>query len=792
MPKRKCPIETILASIEKLDEGDRNELAKNEKFVTGFLRRVDKETGRCIKKQYGAYQNDQWIPQPNPSSHSRKIEKSKREVVDSEAEEVEEKEDEGEGEGEGDDKEIAKSILQDFSVPRGMISSDDEDMSEEEIETNFQNITFEIPRGKAKIEEAISNMVIDRPYNSTTVAQLVTLAQGKQMTADMRKKIVVYLISKMDAFSCTNLIPNVLKKITSAELLNASISTNNKSTLIAGLLQKAKANCEWGAILQNLAYYYLHKDVEEASAKEIELALSSEKKGIRGSKTSFAKQKVYLDLARTQCGTQWDSFTEDQQGKYIANYQAMKSYGKKLSLIIDDAGYGTGFLLSLSISDGKQIGNLALSKWNNGIAKSFIELFKRHPEAQAFKAFNVMITSFFEDLVLGKQEVEYCKQQVYEYVKQQKLVGLDVSTLLTYENVLLTKQIESGSSNTDDLVDTVDPVNTMVKEFEIFSKHHKILHPCVKKNNYTIPMGINSFRTFRYEEWLDDAALMGAIVSGDGEMSPTRFLVNCLATATVSKKSARRLNNAVHEVYLPVNVGGIHWVAATASKNSYNWFITVYDSLNSPTSREEAGEILIQWLKAHLEAPPKNKEWTFTRQHDLNTTTQPNSYDCGILVVRRIRHMLYNRGPFELNFTTEDGQKLRLEYAKACFVAVQQNALCEKMAKRASDEKAGSAKSGSVKKGMTNATAAAVGDDATVMEVDGADELAPAKSESAKSESAKAGSATGRGGKGTSTKPVKNDRKANLTDGGIPVSKIQTAEAQNWRDWWCSFGGRWK
>ncbi|KAM3074705.1 hypothetical protein ACMFMG_008128 [Clarireedia jacksonii] len=97
--------------------------------------------------------------------------------------------------------------------------------------------------------------------------------------------------------------------------------------------------------------------------------------------------------------------------------------------------------------------------------------------------------------------------------------------------------------------------------------------------------------------------------------------------------------------------------------------------------------------------------------------------------------MLYNQGPLSNNFTTLDSQKLRLEYARACFLAVQQDALSEAINSRRSNtiitgtdetittetakcnntsmtDEATPAKPGPVKKGKAKATA---GDSDTIM-----------------------------------------------------------------------------
>jgi hypothetical protein len=108
----------------------------------------------------------------------------------------------------------------------------------------------------------------------------------------------------------------------------------------------------------------------------------------------------------------------------------MKSYGKKLALIIDEAGYEIGFLMALSVTDGRQIGNMAVSKWNNGIAIALLELIRRDPHSKMFKELNQMVSGFFEDLVLGKRDTEYCRAQVLDLIKGQEINGVTVWKLL--------------------------------------------------------------------------------------------------------------------------------------------------------------------------------------------------------------------------------------------------------------------------------------------------------------------------------------------------------------------------
>jgi hypothetical protein len=108
----------------------------------------------------------------------------------------------------------------------------------------------------------------------------------------------------------------------------------------------------------------------------------------------------------------------------------MKAHGKKLSLIIDKAGYGIGFLMALSVTDGKQIGNLTVSKWNNGITGALIEMMRRHPENKLFRELSQCISGFFEDLALGRLDTEYCRAQIIELVKGQEINGVNVWTLI--------------------------------------------------------------------------------------------------------------------------------------------------------------------------------------------------------------------------------------------------------------------------------------------------------------------------------------------------------------------------
>ncbi|KAM3074143.1 hypothetical protein ACMFMG_003036 [Clarireedia jacksonii] len=62
------------------------------------------------------------------------------------------------------------------------------------------------------------------------------------------------------------------------------------------------------------------------------------------------------------------------------------------------------------------------------------------------------------------------------------------------------------------------------------------------------------------------------------------------------------------------------------------------------------------------------------------------NYIADIAAGEKIRNMIdIDEMPLPNNFTTLDGQKLRLEYARACFLAVQQDALSEAINGRGSD-----------------------------------------------------------------------------------------------------------
>jgi hypothetical protein len=102
-----------------------------------------------------------------------------------------------------------------------------------------------------------------------------------------------------------------------------------------------------------------------------------------------------------------------------------------LALIINKAGYGTGFLMVLSITDSRQIGNIATSKWNNGIIIALLELIRHDPYSKIFREFNQMVSGFFEDLVLGKQRAESCRTQIYDHIKGQEIDGTRLSRLIT-------------------------------------------------------------------------------------------------------------------------------------------------------------------------------------------------------------------------------------------------------------------------------------------------------------------------------------------------------------------------
>jgi hypothetical protein len=108
----------------------------------------------------------------------------------------------------------------------------------------------------------------------------------------------------------------------------------------------------------------------------------------------------------------------------------MKNDSKKLSLFINKAGYGIGFLIALSITDRKKIGNLTISKWNQGITGALIKMMRHYPENKLFRELCQYMSGFLEDLALGRRDIESCRAQVIELVKGQQLNGVNVWKLI--------------------------------------------------------------------------------------------------------------------------------------------------------------------------------------------------------------------------------------------------------------------------------------------------------------------------------------------------------------------------
>jgi hypothetical protein len=231
-----------------------------------------------------------------------------------ESEEESEDEDEDEDEletGTGENEELAD-----------VMSEDDADN-----ENDFARLNIKIPKSEGKIEEAIKSTVLGQPYNLIAVAKLVNLAQGRKLTPEMNRRSAVFLIGKMSAFSYLNLVPGVLKRINSSNLLDSSISTSDDAAIIPGL-GKARSSKEWAVVLKNFASYRLHKAVEKSSAEEMGALLSTDEKDVKSSHTlaSISKNKAYIDLAREQFGERWKTFTEEEKVSFPPDPSSVTHY----------------------------------------------------------------------------------------------------------------------------------------------------------------------------------------------------------------------------------------------------------------------------------------------------------------------------------------------------------------------------------------------------------------------------------------------------------------------------------
>lgn len=104
------------------------------------------------------------------------------------------------------------------------------------------------------------------------------------------------------------------------------------------------------------------------------------------------------------------------------------------------------------------------------------------------------------------------------------------------------------------------------------------------------------------------------------------------------------LNDNIREVFFPTNVGNNHWILLQLTRGD-GISMQVYDSLPGRDSIEVAHEMTRKTLETLGKANEAHcKQWLAAMKviqiKDVPSPSQPNGYDCGVIVFERIRHCL--------------------------------------------------------------------------------------------------------------------------------------------------------